>query len=94
MTSRDNYNASCKNAGPVAIASLTSAAAVHQEAVNAASVNGGTSLAFGVSAANDAKIRTANVAYQVALQAAQVARAVTEQVAKDTLRSTGDRDPF
>jgi hypothetical protein len=64
-----------------------------QEAINAAGANGGTSLAFGVSAANDAKIRAANVALQVAQQAAQVAKAASEQVAKDTLRSTGDYAP-
>jgi hypothetical protein len=57
--------------------------------VLSASVNGGTSLAFGVSAANDIKIRAANVALQVAQANAQIAKAASEQVAKDLLASQG-----
>jgi len=93
MTARSTYESSRKNAGPVCTQAQTNAAAAAQESINAASTNGGTSLAFGVSAANDSKIRAANVALQVALQAAQVAKAASEQTAKDTLASTGDVGP-
>jgi hypothetical protein len=51
---------------------------------------GGTSLAAGVSAANDAKIRTANQTYVVAKQTACQTQQATIGAAKDTLRNTGD----
>ena len=51
---------------------------------------GGTSLAAGVSAANDAKIRTANVTYQVAKQTACMTQQASVENAKNTLRSSGD----
>ena len=64
-----------------------------QEAVNAASTNGGTSLANGVSLANAALIRTANAALQESIYNAQVAKQASEQVALDLLRSQGDVGP-
>ena len=64
-----------------------------QETINALGVNAGTPLAFGVSLANDATIRKANATYIAAKQTAAQTQQATIQVAKDTLRSTGDVGP-
>jgi hypothetical protein len=101
LTARSTYEATVgTSAIPGTAASTRTAsnqanALTHQEAINTlgAAPNGGTSLAFGVSAANDAKIRTANAAYIENKRLACVAEQASIQVARDVLKNTGDVGP-
>jgi hypothetical protein len=77
MSNRSVYESSCKSAGPTCVQALVNASAAAQESINAAAANGGTSLAFGVSAANDAKIRAANQVLQAAMPRRSCAHRVT-----------------
>lgn len=98
MTARSIFEATNANsatpgsAANVRVAAQEANALTAQETINVlgCAPNGGTSLAFGVSAANDTKIRAANTAYQVAKQSAAAAEQNSIMVAKDVLRSTGD----
>lgn len=94
MTARSTYESTVATASLPRVATNTANAIAHQETLNANSSSGlGTSKARGVTAAQDATIRAANVTYQVAKQAATMAEQATIQVAKDLLRSTGDTGP-
>jgi hypothetical protein len=101
MTNRSIYEAVAANsatpgsAANTRVATNQTNALIAQEVVSTlgAAPNGGTSLAFGVSAANDAKIRTANAAYIENKRLACVAEQAAIDVARNTLKNSGDTGP-
>jgi hypothetical protein len=99
MTARSTFeatnatSATPTSAAATRVASNVANANVAQEIIAAVAHNAGTSLAHGVSIANDVTIRAANAAYIAAKQKATMIEEVTIQNAKDVLRSTGDTAP-
>ena len=93
MTSRDTYNTTVLNAGTTKTASLTNNQLVHQEAINAVGVNVGTNPQLGCSNSQIASIKAAAKAKIVADTLAEMTKQVTINVAKDTLRDSGDKAP-
>jgi hypothetical protein len=100
-TARQTYEATNANSATPGSAANTRVnsneqnALTYEETVNnvGAGPNGGTSLATGVTAAQALTIKNAAIAYQVAKDAACRAEQAAIQVAKDTLRATGDYAP-
>jgi hypothetical protein len=92
MTARSTYESSVAAAAPVRIATNEANANAAQETISntASGPNGSTSLATGVTLAQDKTTRAANVTYQVAKQTATMTEQATIQQARDTLTATGD----
>jgi hypothetical protein len=95
MGARETYQAAVIAAEKAKIAAFQAATVSHQVAVNAASVDAGINPARGVAdgSALDAAVRNANAAYATARLAAEMAKQVTVQAAKDVLRNSGDNAP-
>lgn len=93
MTARTTYEASCVTANSTVVANHISTTNTAQESINAAGVNAGKPLARGVAAADDVTIRNANKTYLYSRMLNEMAKQVSIQSAKDTLRATGDSAP-
>jgi hypothetical protein len=74
-------------------ASNESAQQAYQASVDAVGVNAGKPLARGVSAADDVTIKAASATLAAARLNAEMIKQVTIQIAKDTLRASGDTAP-
>jgi len=92
VTARSSYESTCSSSNTTLQTTNQQNANTCQESISTlgAHPTGGTSLAAGVSAANDAKIRTANQTYQVAKATACMTAQASVENAKNTLRATGD----
>jgi hypothetical protein len=93
MTARDTYQASVQSAVTKQIASINSAHTVFQETVNASGVNVGYTLQSGNYGNFAAAVKNANTARIAALQAAEHAKQVAINAARDTLKNSGDNGP-
>lgn len=97
MTARSTFEATNApsavptSAGATRVASNVANANTHQETISANASSGfGTSLARGVTAAQDVTIRAANATYVANKQRAAMIEQTTIDNAKATLRNTGD----
>jgi hypothetical protein len=95
MTARSTYEGTVNTSNTTLVSTNITNALTCQETINkvGAGPNGGTSLATGVTAGQDATIRAANVTYREALLSAEKARQASVQAARDTLANTGDVGP-
>jgi len=92
LTARSTYENSLATSNTTLVNSNQANALTCQETIAklGAHPSGGTSLAAGVSAGQDATIRAANATYIAAKATACAAQQSTIAVAKNTLRNTGD----
>jgi hypothetical protein len=96
VTNRSTYESDQKTAEATKLATLQAATDTQQETISqlGAHPTGGTSLAAGVSSANDAKIRTANATYQTTALSAEATKQVTITNSRaKNLQNNGDTGP-
>ena len=94
MTARDTYQTTVKSAGSSKIATLTANQAAQQETINASGANVGYHPGSSSSSASyEAAVKAANIAKWNADFAAEHAKQVAINAARDTLRATGDTAP-
>jgi len=93
MAARDNFNGSVVSAESVKATSLLAAQAAYVSALTAATADIGFTQQSGNYAALAAATASANASKAASRLAAEQAKQSSIQVARDTLRSTGDSAP-
>jgi hypothetical protein len=93
MSARDTYNASIASANSSKTVALNVAAMVAQTTIDAALTVVGYTQQTGNYAALAAAVAASNLAKSVAVYAAEVAKQAAHDLARETLRATGDLGP-
>lgn len=93
MTARDTYQTTVKATGPTKTATITANQTTAQETINANGVNVGYTTQSGNYANFATGVKNANQAKRDADFKAEHDRQVAINVARDTLRDSGDKAP-